>query len=75
MSRSVSEKCETNLNIRFTKKQQKFVKWMSRSVSEKYETDLDIYFTKKNSKMDIEIRFTLFFQPPRKVKYLLGSKL
>jgi len=57
MSRSVSEKCEADLDIRFTKKQKKIMKRRSISVSEKCETNLDIHFTKNKKKIDVEIRF------------------
>ena len=44
ISNSISEKYETDYEIRFTKNILKFVKRISKSVSEKYETDSEIRF-------------------------------
>ena len=62
MLRSVSEKCETNLDIHLKKKTKKLVKRMSRFVSEKCETDP---FQKKINETVVKICFTFFFQPLR----------
>jgi len=58
MSRSVLEKCETNVDIRFIKKQKRLKKHMSRSVSYFSETDLEICNIKKEYETDVDIRFT-----------------
>jgi len=48
MLKSVSEKCETDLDIRFIDRFQKnLMKWMSRSISHFSETDFNICLVKK----------------------------